>query len=141
MIRYSTILLVFVLCGCGNTRTTSSDGFQVKEVTKETPTQDGGRVIEKTITHQGQSDSLTKVTADDATNALIGSVAPLIGGVVGAVTGTPGLPWGELLGGAATIAAAGWAALKHGQSNELKRQVEFHKNDADDAYKKLDANA
>lgn len=142
MNRALLIFLCVILCGCGNTRTTSKDGYQVKEVTKETPTQDGGRIIEKTITHEGQSDSTTKTTADDATNAFIGSAAPLIGSAFGIATGTPGMPWGEILGGVATVAATGWAALKHGQSNELKRQVEFHKSDADDAYKKLDnANA
>ena len=142
MIRYSLIFLCFILCGCGNSRTTSQDGYQVKEVTKETPTQDGGRIIEKTITHQGQSDSTTKTTADDATNALIGSVAPILGSAFGVATGTPGLPWGELLGGAATLAATGWAALKHGQAGQLKQERDFHKDDADQAYKKLEgANA
>jgi hypothetical protein len=139
MTRSLFILLCILVCGCGNTRTTSQDGYQVKEVTKETPTQDGGRIIEKTITHQGQSDSTTKTTPDDATNALIGSVAPILGSAFGAATGTAGLPWGEILGGAATLAVTGWAALKHGQTGELKRQVDFHKADADDAYAKLNS--
>ena len=136
------ILFVCLACGCGNTRTTGNDGHSIKEVTKETPTQDGGRLIEKTVTYQGQSDQTTKTTADDATNAIIGSVAPILGSAFGIATGTPGLPWGELLGGAATLAATGWAALKHGQAGQLKQERDFHKDDADQAYKKLEgANA
>ena len=45
------------------------------------------------------------------------------------------------MGGAATVAVTGWAALKHGQAASLKDQVEFHKKDADEAYEKLGAKA
>jgi hypothetical protein len=138
-VRYALMIFCVLMLGCGTSKTATTDGYQVKELTKETPTQDGGRIIEKTVTHQGESTAITKTEVDDSTRAAIGSVAPLIGGVFGAATGTPGMPWGEILGGAATLAVTGWAALKHGQTGELKRQVDFHKADADDAYAKLNS--
>ena len=134
--RYFLIFLACILCGCGTTKTATTDGFKVHEVTKETPTTDGGRLIEKTVTHDGQATTIETTTPDSATAGLIGSLSPIVGSAIGAATGTPGLPWGELLGGAATVAATGWAMLKHGQSGELKKQVEFHKSDADEGWKR-----
>ena len=137
--RFFLIFLACILCGCGTTKTATTDGYRVHEVTKETPTTDGGRLIEKTVTHDGQATTIETTTPDAATAGIIGSLSPIVGSVIGAATGTTGFPWGEIVGGAAAIAATGWAALKQGQSGELKKQVDFHKTDADEAYKKLNA--
>jgi hypothetical protein len=132
--RYLIIFIAVLMCGCGTTKTSTTDGYRVKEVTKETPTADGGRLIEKTVTHEGEATTVETTTPDAATSAAIGSIAPVLGGAIGVATGTTGFPWGEIIGGVATIAATGWAALKHGQSSELKKQVAVHKNDADSAW-------
>lgn len=137
-LKLNAIFICLLFSGCGTTKTSTTDDYRVHEITKETPTADGGRIIEKTVTHDGQATTETTMP-DSATAGFIGSVAPFLGGAIGVATGTTGLPWGELLGGAATLAVTGFAALKQGQSAELKKQVDFHKNDADEAYKKLNA--
>jgi hypothetical protein len=134
------IAWVMALGGCGEsqTRTKATGHSMAKTTTTHQPTVDGGWV-EKTITirdSEDNSDSETKTSADDATKAFIGTVG---GPLIGAVTGTPGLPWDKILGGAALTAATGWAALKQGQAAERQKQVDYHKADADEAYKKLDA--
>lgn len=136
--RFMVLLIcLFLLDGCGVTRKNGTDGHQVKEVTKETPTADGGKVIEKTVTYNSQQEEVERSEADPTFTNVVGTMAPFAGSVIGMATGTPGLPWGEILGGLATSVAVGWGALKHGQGNGLRDQVEFHKNDADEAYKKL----
>jgi len=135
------LLLLIIFSGCGVTRKNGSDGHQIKEVTKETPTADGGKVIEKTVTYQGQQEEIERTEADPAFAGVVNSIAPFAGAAISAATGTPGLPWAELISGVATTAALGWGALKHGQNGGLKEQVEFHKADAADAYRQLNESA
>lgn len=134
----SLFIISLVMAGCGSTTVRTNDLHQVKEVTKETPTADGGRLIEKTVTYQAQGQSVETTAPDPTAANFVGAVAPALGSAIGAATGTPGFPWAgtiEALGGAALT---GWAAMKHAQANSLKDQVEFHKNDADEAKQKLD---
>ena len=130
------ILVSLLLCACGQTTTRNNDTHQVHEVTRESPTTDGGKLIDKTITYQGSGQAVETTTADPATQGILSAIAPLAGTAIGAATGTPGFPWGEAIGALGGAALTGYAALKHGQSSELKKQVEFHKTDADEGWKR-----
>lgn len=135
------LAFLLVLAGCGETKTQSKtvDHSVTKTETVHKPTADGGWVERTVTTRDGTSDadSVTRTEADASAKAFIGAVAPVVGTAISAATGTPGLPWGEILSGAAVAAATGWAALKHGQAGQLRQERDFHKTDADTAYKKL----
>lgn len=133
------LIIIVIMTSCSERTTSSTDGHQVKEVTKHTPTQDGGFVEERTLTHQGQATEVVKDTVDASTQGFIASVAPVAGSLISAATGTTGIPWAGVLETLAGAAITGYGALKAGQNTQLKQQVDFHKADADQAYGKLDA--
>lgn len=75
-------------------------------------------------------------------------IAPVVGAVVSASAaaatgGASGLGLGPILGGLATLAAttaAGWAA-RQGTVKQLKDQVDYHKEDAEEGWRKADERA
>lgn len=144
--------------GCGAETRTEADSKRemvsesqtiTKEVTVHTPTANGGFITEKTITADttaGErsttaSKELTRTAPDAATSALIGSGARIAGAAMNAATGGIGLGEGLGVGLAALLTASvtAWGASKSAESKQLRQERDFHKGDADEAYKKLDA--
>lgn len=130
-----------MLAGCGETQTrTKVETHNVTKTTKtHTPTANGGWVEKTVVVQHGteDSDSLTKTKLDAEAEAFIGPIAATAGATIGAGTGTPEVPWGQIISMLVTNAGVGWAALKHGQARQLEQERDFHKTDADQAYKKL----
>lgn len=135
MTRLALIILATLIAGCGGVTTTrTNDTHQQKEVTRESPTPDGGRIIEKTTTFAAEGQAIQRTDPDEATTGIINAAAPILGTAIGAVTGTTGVPWGGIVGALATAAATGIAAMKHGQANSLKEQVQRHQKGEDEGW-------
>lgn len=159
--RYVLFALCLLLVGCGARTETEGDSLReqvseshttTKEVTVHTPTANGGYIIEKTTTTDATAGERSKTASkesthtapDAATNALIAGGARLAGAVIGPAVSSA---TGGLLGGdnitemlklliAGGVAAYGGA--KASQAKQLREERDFHKGDADHAYKRLE---
>lgn len=146
-------IALVLLCSCGTrsdteadkkTDTQAKERTVTKEVIRETPLENGGKVIERTLVTDVVSDESSKSASrertdtglDAETTGMANALGRVAGAAVGAATGTPGLPWAEGITALASAAALGWGALKSGQNGGLKQQVEFHKSDAEEGWRK-----
>lgn len=159
----AALLAVLVLGGCGSKRTEQSTAA-TQEKTQETTAEvvkttksvltvdpttgnlalasreittversvqvDGGRQTDTTrqleATTQTETHPLLKTAAATAGAVVAGPVGGLFGGGVGGA-----------IQDAITLALAAWAAHKTAQSRERGEQADFHKKDADEAYRRL----
>ncbi len=150
--------LLFVCSGCG-TRTDNDDQRRsstaskqqtvTKEVIRETPLANGGKVIERTLTTSVVSDERTderttgtmSTGLDADTSAMASTMGRIAGAVVGpAVSQATGgiLSGGEIAAALSAITGAGiaaWGAKRAGEARQLREERDFHKDDAEKGWK------
>ncbi len=165
--RTSTFVLClaafFLLClsGCGTRTDTTADkqtGTKsqartvTKEVIRETPLANGGKVIERTLTTDVVSDENSTQTSrermdtglDAGTTGMVNALGQVAGAVIGAPVSaaTGGLFDGNGIATAITaLVGAGvtaYGASKAAESKQLRQERDFHKDDADKAYRQLE---
>lgn len=149
------LLLIFIflnLVGCGAETRTDSDSKRemvheshttTKTVTRETPLENGGRVVETITTTDvtgGErsttaSQERSHTGADAGTASLINGFGTIAGAAVSAATGNPsGTLIGTGIAGLLTAAVSAWGAAKSAESKQLRQERDWHKEDAKDGW-------
>lgn len=157
--RYVTffLLISIFLSGCTESRATSESQNQSKETTKkvgklvtkevvvQTPLENGGLHIERTLVTDEVEDTGTDKTIKSGGIEVVRSglddsgksVMNVVGAVSKAGTGIVG--GNGLVEGGLALAitlAASWAANRHAAARQLKEERDFHKADADEGWKR-----
>jgi hypothetical protein len=140
------LFVLFMLTGCGTQTdvrigTKSQAKTVTKEVIRETPLANGGKLVERTLTTDQVSDENTteKTTTglDASTNALAGTLGQVVGAAVAPATGGLGGGLVELgVTAAVTALLSGYGAAKHAQARQLREERDFHKDDAEKGWQR-----
>lgn len=140
------VLAILLPCGCG-TQTDVRAGTKslaktvTKEIIRETPLANGGKVTERTLTTDVVSDEntteRTTTGLDQSTAGLVGTFGQVAGAAVSVATGGAGGGLVELgITAAITAALTGYGALKAGQNKQLREERDFHKADSEKGWSK-----
>ncbi len=137
---------LFMLTGCGTQTdvrigTTAKAKTVTKEVIRETPLANGGKLVERTLTTDQVSDENTTektVTGlDRATNNLVSTLGQVAGAAVAPATGGMGGGLVELgVTAAVTALLTGYGAAQQAKAKQLREERDFHKDDAEKGWQR-----
>lgn len=151
------LFALLMLVGCGSETRVEADSKRevvseshatTKEVTRHTPLENGGFVVEKVITTDttgGErsattSRESTKTAPDVSTTALANGLGNIAGAVMNKASGGM-VPegTGTLISALIAAAVTAYGGMKHGQAKQLREERDFHKADADEGWHRAPA--
>ena len=142
------IAILAVLCGCasrGNAQKAVHRVEKVQTFVVIPATAEAAAVVQPVVEiHESWEDEQSQ--HEETAGPDVKQIAPIVSAVASsAAIGTTvgGMGFGQVLGGLAALAAttaAGWAA-RQGTVKSLKDQVEYHRVDADEGWRKADERA